>query len=525
MSRHVRVVLFFAATAVAAPSVAQELGSIEFPTSGSPAAQAHFLRGALLLHSFEYPDAGEEFREAQRLEPGFAMAYWGEAMTYNHPLWMEQNREAARKALERLAPTAEARRTKAPTEREKMYLDAVEILYGEGEKEARDRDYAAAMRRLHERFPEDLDAASLYALSLLGSCERKRDTAVYMKAAAVAEEVFAKNPRHPGAAHYLIHCYDDPVHAPLGMRPARVYAKIAPAAVHALHMPSHIFFAMGMWEEAAASNEQSWAASLDRAKRKNLSAADHSFHALSWLEYAYLQLGRRADARRILSLMEADAKEGGETTSESLDAMRAVWIVETADCSMPPRPEASRARDRFARGVCALGAGDAAGARRELDAMRAGTPEKPDAHAHAGMGYRESRDGEIAAVLAKELEAKLAAGSGDLAGAARLASEAAAAEDAMTFDFGPPPVVKPAHELAGEMLLAASRPADARKEFDAALAHAPGRSLSLLGLVRSADASGDVAAARDARARLASNWRHADSGVPGTEDIRAAAGK
>src|SRR5262249_9542147 len=155
----------------------------------------------------------------------FAMAYWGEAMTYNHPLWMEQNRDAARKALERLAPTAAARRAKAPTEREKMYLDAGETLYGEGEKEARDRDYAAARRRLHERFAHDLDAASFYGVARLGTCERKRDTAVYMLAAAVNEDVFAKNPRHPGAAHYLIHCYDDPAHAPLGMRPARVYAR------------------------------------------------------------------------------------------------------------------------------------------------------------------------------------------------------------------------------------------------------------------------------------------------------------
>ena len=525
MTRLERVLsAFMVVAAVSGPASAQELGSTDFPTSGSAAAQPHFLKGALLLHSFEYPDAAEEFREAQRLDPGFAMAYWGEAMTYNHPLWMEQNRESAGKALERLAPTREARRAKAPTEREKMYLDAVETLYGDGEKEARDREYAAAMRRLHERFPDDLDAASLYALALVGTCERKRDPAVYMRAAAVAEEVFAKNPRHPGAAHYLIHCYDDPVHAPLGMRPARVYAKIAPAAVHALHMPSHIFFASGMWEEAAASNEQSWAASVERAKRKSLTAADHSFHALTWLQYAYLQLGRRADARRTLALMETDAKEGGGMTGESLDAMRAVWVVETGDCSAPPRAEATRARDRFARGVCALAGGDAAAARRELDAMKTAPAEK-DAHEHAGMGYRESRDAEIAAVLAKELEAKIAASSRDWTAAARLAAEAAAAEDRITFDFGPPPVIKPSHELAGEILLAAGRPADARRDFEASLANAPGRSLSLLGLMRAAQASGDAAAANDARSRLADNWRKADAGLPGAAEALAGGGR
>jgi len=218
--------------------------------------------------------------------------------------------------------------------------------------------------------------------------------------------------------------------------------------------------------------------------------------------------------------MEADAKAGGGQTADSLDAMRAVWIVETGDCATPPRADASRARDRFARGLCALASKDAAGARRELDAMKTGGAEKSDAHAHPGMGYRESRDGEIAAVLAKELEAKIAAASGDAAGAAKLASEAAAAEDAMTFDFGPPPVIKPAHELAGELLLAAGKSADARREFDASLAHAPGRSASLLGLARSADASGDVAAARDARTRLARNWSHADPGVGETAEAR-----
>src|SRR5262249_13975807 len=225
------------AAAVVARGQPAALGRTDFPTSGSPAAQEPFLRGALLLHSFEYSDAAEAFRKAQAAQPGFAMAYWGEAMTYNHPLWSEQDRDAARRALERLAPTPAERLAKAPTPREKMYLEAVEALYGEGDRAARDRAYAEAMRRLHERFPDDLDAEAFYALALLGTTEGKRDFAVYMKAAALVEDVFAKNREHPGAAHYLIHCYDDPVHAPLGMRAARVYAGFAPAAVHALHMP------------------------------------------------------------------------------------------------------------------------------------------------------------------------------------------------------------------------------------------------------------------------------------------------
>src|SRR5690349_14302661 len=175
-----------------------------------------------------------------------------------------------------------------------------------------------------------------------------------MKAAAVAEEVFARNPIHPGAVHYLIHCYDDPVHAPLGMRPARVYAQIAPAAVHALHMPSHIFFAAGLWNDAVASNEASWKASVDRASKKSLGPGEHSFHALSWLEYAYLQLGRWKDARSDLATMEADEKAAPSgVTSSALSSMRAAWIVDTRRCDgVEPPAEATAPRDHFVRGLC-----------------------------------------------------------------------------------------------------------------------------------------------------------------------------
>jgi tetratricopeptide (TPR) repeat protein len=502
------------------------LGRTEFPTSGSPAAQEHFLRGALLLHSFEYPDAAEEFRKAEAAEPGFAMAYWGEAMTYNHPLWMEQDRDEARKAIQKLAPTPAARLAKAPTQREKLYLEAVEALYGEGERDARDRAYAEAMRRLHEAFPEDLDAEALYALSLLGTTEGKRDFAVYMRAAALVEDVFAKNREHPGAAHYLIHCYDDPVHAPLGMRAARVYAGIAPAAVHALHMPSHIFFASGMWAEAVSSNEASWAASVARAEKLKLGASGHSFHALSWLEYSYLQLGRWKDARETLAIGERDTKAGGGGRGGDFSSMRAAWIVETGRCgdgALPP-PEATQPRDRFVRGLCALASADAAGARRELDAMRA-SPDKPDeGHSHGGstMTYGGPRGGaNVPEALAKELEAKLAQARRDHAAAVTLAREAAATENAMAFEFGPPVVVKPAHELLGEILLEQGRAAEARVEFETALAHAPGRSLSLLGLARAAAKAGDTAASREAYAALAKNWARADSGLPGQAELAA----
>ena len=299
------------------------LGSVDFPTSGSAEAQEHFLRGVLLLHSFEYDDAREAFVAAQGVEPGFAMAHWGEAMTHNHPLWKQQDLAAAREALERLGPIPEERLTKAPTEREKDYLRTLDVLYGPGTKYERDVAYQEAMVRLAEKYPRDLEATSFSALATLGTSHDQRDYRIYMRAASIAEEVFAKNPHHPGAAHYLIHSYDDPVHAPIGLRAARVYAKIAPAATHALHMPSHIFTAMGMWDDVVASNEDSWAASDARVQRKGLPIDGRSYHALWWLEYGYLQQGRYRDARKQLSVMEADtAATGSKTTRRHLVALQ-----------------------------------------------------------------------------------------------------------------------------------------------------------------------------------------------------------
>jgi hypothetical protein len=525
MRRAARAALLFAAAATLSGRLlgqpAGDLGRADFATSGSPEAQRHFLRGLLLLHSFEFGDAAEEFRAAQKVEPGFAMAYWGEALTYNHPLWAEKDQAAARKVLDRLAPSAAERLARAPTKREKKYLESVEILYGPGDKAAQDRAYAEALKRLHEEFPDDQDAAAFYALSILGACEGKRDFAAYMKAAAIAEEVFAKNPLHPGAVHYLIHSYDDPVHAPLGMRAARVYAKIAPAAGHALHMPSHIFFASGMWEEAAASNEAAWKASLDRAERKRLDADEHNYHSLFWLEYSYLELGRYADARRVLALMEADAAKSGSDRAKSHRAMmRAAWVVETrrfdGDVVRSLSEDGERGVALFAEGLAAAAKGERERAEKALAAIG----KEPEGGHHHGGGGMYGMGAGADAILKKELEALVASLRGDNERALALAKEAASAEDGMTFEFGPPSVAKPAHELLAELFLKAGNAAEARAEFERSLAHAPERALSLLGLARAASKAGDRAAAEEAYRRLASVWRNADADLPELAEAR-----
>ena len=292
------------------------VGEVAFPNSGSSAAQSDFLRGLAQLHNFEYDDAAMHFRKAQEIDPNFAMGYWGEAMTKNHGVWHDQDLHAARAVLEKLGPTPEARQAKAATPREKQYLSTIEILYGEGSKEDRDQKYAAAMADLHKNYPDDVDATAFYALAILSSAENGRDFATYMRAAAVLEEVFPSHSHHPGVVHYLIHSYDDPIHAPLGLRAARIYAQLAPEAGHAQHMTSHIFLAMGMWKDVVKANETAVAV-VNKQRAEAGRPPRACGHYPYWLEYGYLQLGRFDDARRVLEACRAEALRQAERISRS----------------------------------------------------------------------------------------------------------------------------------------------------------------------------------------------------------------
>ncbi len=471
------MVTFLGATLTCAGQTSH-LGHIDFPTSGTPAAQKHFIQGMLWLHSFEYADARDEFQAASKIDPHFAMAYWGEALTYTHPLWMQQDVPAARAALARLAPTKDGRLAAAPTEREKDYLRAVEALYGEGDKLHRDVAYAAALGRMHEKYPNDLEAASLYALALMGTCQRQRDTAVYMRAAAVAEEVFARNPEHPGAIHYLIHAYDDPIHAPLGLRVARVYAKVAGAASHAQHMPSHIFMALGMWDDVISANILSVKVADDRIKAKGLGPADRNYHALLWLEYGYLQENRVADAERVL----ADVGSAPAATQ-----MRAVYAVETGSWdkmgAMNTMSGLPAVEVLTARGLIEIHKGQSDAARKSLAEAQAKMGTEGGASHYAGMTMPASpNDHRAAEIMVHELEALLLHADGKKEDALKMLADAAAEEDTMTFDGGPPVPLKPAHELYGEVLLADGNLREAQKQFQKTLERCPRRRLALQGL-------------------------------------------
>jgi tetratricopeptide (TPR) repeat protein len=373
-----------------------------------------------------------------------------------------------------------------------------------------------------KKYPDDLEAAAFYAVALLGTCEYERQTPVYMRAAAVAEEVFAKNPQHPGAVHYLIHAYDDPVHAPLGLRPARVYAKIAGSASHALHMPSHIFFALGMWDEANATNEASIKVADERVQRKGLGPDQRNYHSLLWLEYGYQQVGRQADARRVLmDLAQSASKTQSPRSLAHLAFAQADFAIETgqpanhiAEVDYTTAPPTARVALLTSQGLMAARNGKHEEARSlYVEAKRAlETKRDGSAALHASMPMAPAKpvpDDKVSPIMLQQLEAALLWTDGKKDEALALAAKAAAEEDALTFDFGPPVPVKPAHELAGEMLLEAGRPKEARDQFERALTRAPRRALSMQGLAKAARQSGDTATAQRTLDELNTFWRSA----------------
>ena len=512
--------LVFVLCLLAYPTHAQktDYGSTEFENSGADAAQEPFLRGLLMLHSFEYDDSRAAFRKAQQIDPDFVMAHWGEAMTHNHPVWMEQDRTAGLKALRDLAPTPEARLKKAPTAREKAYLRTLHVLYGAGKddprsKEARDDAYEDAMAELAEQHPDDLDAQAFHALAVLGTAHEGRDFATYMRAAAIAEEVFDKNPRHPGAAHYLIHAYDDPVHAPLGLRPARVYADIAPAATHALHMPSHIFFALGRWARGAASNVDSYQAAKEKSAATGDGLSGGGFHALHWLQYARQQQGRYDEARSVFNTTQAHATNSNVDTGYATYMrwyMPVAYVVETQKWRQFDDRLGAMAIDAdslHTRGAVTLhtGRGLAAAHRGDLRTARSALKK-----AETALGESDSKSLRI---QGRELKGLIALKADETNTALKHLDKASALESERPLDYGPPFPPKPAPELYGEALLSLDRPSDALTQFTKTLKRYPDRARSLWGKARAAAQAGKPEVAKNARSTLAAQWKNADASV------------
>lgn len=478
----------------ASSATTERLGTVDFPNSGNAAAQAPFLTGLKYLHNFEYDEAAAAFQQAQKADPDFALAYWGEAMAQNYTLWAEQYPDKARAALSRLGPTPEARAAKAKTDREKMWLAAVEALYGSGSKFERDVAYADRMDALFKAYPDDTEARVFDALATMGRSHGTRDTAAYLRAALMLEPVFKANPQHPGAVHYLIHAYDEPSYAQRGLPMARVYNKIAPDSAHAQHMTSHIFLALGMWPEVEQANLDARAA-VERVMGRPVPELSCG-HGGIWLVYAKLQQGKpvtndiadcaKATIPHLAKPADSERMAGDlEGGSGSHADMRARNFVETGELVAPlelPKGELFVARFLYAYGDVLAARHDATKAQSALASLEASHAVLPNSYAKEHPDDKQSMPWLDLALLQARGVTALAAGR--QAEGITILRDAAAREASLPPAFGPPQLQKPGWELLGDELLAAGDKPGAAAAYRQSLKLQPGRRLSLAGLAK-----------------------------------------
>lgn len=475
------------------PLAAQHTAHGEAAAAAAPKALTPFDRGLYLLHNFEYGSAAAAFRQAQAADPANVMAYWGEAMTFNHPLWAFQDADSARQVLAKLAPDPSMRRAKARSQREALWLDAVEALFGAGTKVDRDQAYHERMRALFEMDRGDIDARTFYALSFLGLAHHGRDIALYMRAAALLEEAIASHPDHPGLLHYMIHSYDDPDHAPLGERAASRYALVAGDAGHAQHMVSHIYLALGDWAAVEQANRKATAV-VDQQRAGEGQPPTLCGHYNEWLVYALDQQGK--DSTKLVDgcRMEGFRDLAGGADQSTLGRERNLFnnwaniaVRHGVDTGRWPTAAANRAgggallgRYMLSYGAVLAARRDAAAASaaraamvRDLDVIRKAWPkERPDDH--ESLAWYE------AALVQADAVVAMAAGRRDQGMA--LLRKVALAESALPKPFGPPVLGKPSWELLGDELLAAGDRQDAVAAYEQSLRLQPGRRLSLAGL-------------------------------------------
>jgi len=361
-----------------------QLGTVNFPVSCAPDVQKSFQRGVALLHSFWYEEAEKEFTQIAVDDPHCVMAHWGVAMSLWHQLWNNPDAKVIQRGLDEVH---EAKTTDGPTTpREQAYLSAIAAFYSNSKKlnhEARAKAYSDAMKKVYDSYPDDHEAAVFYALSLLAS-EPHDDTtfANRKQAAAVLEKLFAIEPVHPGVAHYLIHAYDKPQLAQLGLPAARRYAEIAPAAPHALHMPSHIFARVGLWQDDINSNLASIAATRKTAAMY-MGGEGHQFHAMEFLIYAYLQSGREADAAKVIDEVKTMPKiksmYGADFDPETnaLTKFPAIYDLELRHWSdaaalqvVPGSLRGDQSITYWARAIGAARSGNLAQAHKDLNRLR-----------------------------------------------------------------------------------------------------------------------------------------------------------
>ena len=507
-TRLISALFVLVALTVGGPTHSQfeNVGTIDFPTSATGEAQQHFLRGMAILHSFGWKQAIEQFRAAQAIDPDFAMAYWGETLSYNHPLQPEANAESPREALARLGATPEERLAKAPTAREKGLLDAVERLWGEGRWQDRRVAYMEAMARLYEQFPTDDEIATFYALSMLSGARAQGDDSLRLEvqAGAIALGVLDRNPSHPGAAHFVIHAFDDPLHAPIALPAAYVFAEIAAAVSHARHMPTHIFIQHGMWDLVSTNNQSAYDAAQDLWQPGD--SVGDGVHALDWGQYGDLQRGDYEKARVWIDRLVAiiDASEGQARAVSTLPLMEARYVVETEEWKIDEITDETSPHTLLATGFSAIRTGDVETAQRAEAALaRLVAAEDDGGNVRAGRRWVQ--------VMHKQVAALVRAAQGDADGAVQFMDEALEIVAGIRPPNGAADPVKPAYELYGEILLELGRPEDAAARFETSLQRMPNRPRSVLGLARALEQMGDDDGAAEQYEILDAIWAGRDS--------------
>jgi tetratricopeptide (TPR) repeat protein len=519
--------------AVPEPGDLRAAGTVDFPVSCAPVGQAEFTRGVALLHSFFYEEARRIFTDVAAKDPACAMAQWGIAMTWWHPIWtpptsgeMSAGKAAADKAMA----------MKAGTDRERQFITALNAYYSTPDGPAtgevgqschgpvgpRDRvvAYEKAMRQLYDRYPDDFETQTFYALAVLAvGYANPADTTLsnQLQAADILEKLWKKNPQHPGVAHYLIHSYDYPAYAERGLAAARSYSSIAPWVPHALHMPSHIFTRLGMWEDSIAANRSSADASRAYAALRHRETTEaEELHALDYMAYSYLQEGEDAKARGIVDFAATVRKTNPELEFSGAYALAAIparyalernaWS-EAAALRVPEIPHWStfpfmEALIEYAHALGRARTGDLDGARKAMDRMR----QLRDATSDSKFDYfKRQLDQQMQAA-----SAWVAYGEGKKEDALDLLRRAAEAEDILGKHPVSPGALVPAREQLGDLLLKLERPKDAQREFEAALKIYPGRFRGLYGAAQASEQIGDKEKAQRYYAKLTAQTAKAD---------------
>ena len=489
--------LFFSLLITALPALADgghhhlmpgdTVGTVSFPTSCSPAVQKSFEHGVALLHSFEYEMADNEFKAVAEHDPRCAMAYWGQAMTLYHQLWDRPSKENLKEGAELLKKAADL---KPKTAREREYIDALTIFYRDSDKldhEKRADAYSKAMEGVYQHNPQDNEAAVFYALSLLASAPEDDATlANPKKAVSILNKVFAKQPDHPGVAHYIIHSCDNPAMASLGLNAARKYASIAPSSPHAVHMPSHIFARLGLWRDDIASNQAALVAA-DKMAAMKMHVLHHRLHSMDFLEYAYLQIGDDQNAKaQIDALAGISRDEIGKEFQNYHDEMVAIFSSRYAierrqwkeAMQLQPAagaPPSIQLQTWWAQAVAAGHLHDAAAARdamahfdRSMDALKKGPKayfadsfKNDHDEARAWAAYAEGKNDEALRLLRSVADRQDKVGKGESA--------------------------LPAREMLADMLLDMNRPKEALTEYEVSLKTDPNRFNGLYGAAQAAE--------------------------------------